>query len=74
MPAWCAARGIDGRSLRFWAGRLEPVGLRVVEMSVPPSNVRPGQIRIRVSGATIAVDETVSEAALTRVIRAVRGC
>lgn len=75
LPAWCAARGIDGRSLRFWVGRLDRgVALRVVEMSPPAQAVRACEIRLRVAGVTIAVDEAVSEAALTRVIRAVRAC
>lgn len=75
MPAWCSARGIDGRSLRFWAGRLDrPPELRVVEM-LPPSAARAeGAIRLRVDRVTIVVGASFSQDALTRVLRAVRAC
>lgn len=74
LPAWCAARGLDGRSLRYWAGRLgaEPL-LRVVEMSAPRQASSSG-IRLRVDGVVISVPDDVSEVALARVLRAVRGC
>ena len=76
MPAWCAARGIDGRSMRFWAGRLDGgTELRVVEMSAPAAQVAgASRIRLRLGGVDIVVGEDVSEVALTRVLRAVRGC
>lgn len=76
MPAWCAARGIDGRSLRFWAGRLDAQPeLRVVEFAPPPRQARPSsRITLRLAGVSILVDEDVSEAALTQVLRAVRAC
>lgn len=76
MPAWCAARGIDGRSMRFWAGRLDGgTELRMVEMSAPAAQVgRASRIRLRLGGVDIVVGEDVSEVALTRVLRAVRGC
>lgn len=76
MPAWCAARGIDGRSMRFWAGRLDGMPeLRVVEMRSPITQVGgTSRIRLRLAGVDIVVGEDVSEVALTRVLRAVRGC
>lgn len=43
LSDWCAAEGIDGRSLGYWAGRLstEPVAIRVVEVSGPPGAPAP---------------------------------
>lgn len=75
LPAWCAARGIDGRSLRSCAGRLdEPAALRVVEMGAPSSTSCAEPIRLRVNEVTVSVGASFSEEALTRVLRAVRGC
>ena len=74
MPAWCASRGLDGRSLRHWARRLEGgAELRFMEMVVP---ARPAStpIRLRVEGVTIVVGDAFSEETLTRVLRAVRAC
>jgi hypothetical protein len=86
MPAWCASRGLDGRSLRHWARRLEGgAELRFVEMAVPATNPKTepvdstrrgpsSPIRLRVEGVTIVVGDAFSEEALTRVLRAVRAC
>lgn len=76
LPAWCGLRGLDGRSLRYWAERLSErvPELRVVEMSAPrPASSRAG-IRLRVEDMTITVAETFSEDTLVRVLRAVRAC
>lgn len=76
MPAWCRARGLDGRSLRFWADQLAGgAELRMVEMTAPSAPARrPTPIRLRLDGVTVLVDEAFSEQALTRVLRAVRAC
>ena len=74
MPAWCASRGLDGRSLRHWARRLEGgAELRFIEM-VAPARPAPPPIRLRVEGVTIVVGDAFSEETLTRVLRAVRAC
>ena len=74
LPAWCASRGLDGRSLRHWALRLEgDAELRLMEMVVPSGSVSP-PIRLRVEGVTIVVGDSFSEETLTRVLRAVRAC
>lgn len=76
LPAWCAARGLDGRSLRYWEGRLSAgvPELRVVEMGGPRRASSPAGIRLRVEDVTIMVAETFSEDALARVLRVVRAC
>lgn len=76
LTAWCAARGIDGRSMRFWAGRLEGMTeLRVVELNAPARQVtRASRIRLRLDGVDIVVGDDFSELALSRVLRAVRAC
>lgn len=76
MPAWCAARGIDGRSLRYWANACgRGSELRVVEMTTgaPTSQAAPS-IRLRVDGVTVVVAPGVCEVTLARVLRAVRAC
>lgn len=74
MPAWCALRGLDGRSLRHWTRRLEGVAeFRFMEMAVPARPAAPS-IRLRVEGVTIVVGDAFSEETLTRVLRAVRAC
>jgi hypothetical protein len=76
MPAWCAARGIDGRSLRHWANaRGRDAELRVVEMTPATSAASAASsIRLRVEGVTIVVTPGVCETTLARVLRAVRAC
>lgn len=77
MPAWCAARGIDGRSLRYWANTHHGLGteLRVVEMATAAPTLATGSsIRLRLDGVTIVVAPGVCETTLARVLRVVRGC
>jgi hypothetical protein len=76
LPAWCAARGLDGRSLRYWADRLGAnAELRMVEMVGPVApRVSSAGIHLRVQGVTIVVAEAFSEETLTRVLRTVRAC
>lgn len=75
LRSWCARRGIDGRSLRYWAdrGAGEPI-LRLVEVTPPRRASSTSGLRLRVGGVTIAIGDGFSEDALTRVIRAVRAC
>ncbi len=43
LPTWCASRGIDGRSLRYWADRLDRGPLRLVDVTpLSPSGSGPG--------------------------------
>ena len=75
LRAWCARRGIDGRSLRYWADQEapEPI-LRLVELTPPRRATRTAGLRLRVGDITIAIGDDFSDEALTRVIRAVRAC
>ena len=75
LRSWCARRGIDGRSLRYWADRAapEPI-LRLVELTPPHRAARTARLRLRVGGVTIAIGDDFSDETLTRVIRAVRAC
>jgi hypothetical protein len=75
LPTWCAARGLDGRSLRQWARRLleAPTILQVVEVTPPPT--RAGEpVRVLVDEIIIEVPDGFADDTLLRVLRVVRGC
>lgn len=78
LSDWCAAEGIDGRSLGYWAGRLsaEPVAIRVVEVSAPPAAPAPPgpSLRLHVAGMTVEIPDGFSRSTLTEVLSVVRGC
>ena len=75
LRAWCARRGIDGRSLRYWADQEAPESvLRLVELTPPRSTTPASGLRLRVSGVTIAIGREFSDEVLVRVLRAVRAC
>lgn len=81
LSDWCAAEGIDGRSLGYWAGRLsaEPVAIRVVEVSAPPGAPalpasRGPSLRLHVAGMTVEIPDGFCRATLTEVLSVVRGC
>jgi hypothetical protein len=74
LPDWCAAHGVDGRSLRYWAGRLSAAtSIRVMEvtMAVPSG---PPSLRLSVEDLTIEVPDGFTAETLTRVLAVVRGC
>jgi hypothetical protein len=74
LPAWCASQGIDGRSLRYWAARLDRLPVRFVDVTpVPVPSPRPG-LRLLVGDVTVELsDEFVAET-LARALAVVRGC
>jgi hypothetical protein len=75
LRSWCARRGIDGRSLRYWADRdpQAPI-LRLVELTPARRRARPSGVRLRVRGVTIGIGSEFSDEVLIRVIQAVRAC
>lgn len=75
LSAWCAANGIDGRSLRYWANRLDartPV-IRMVEMVAPTAKESPS-IHLQVEDVVLILPDGFQEETLARVLRVVRGC
>ena len=74
LPEWCAAHGIDGRSLRYWAGRLStPTSIRVMEVTVAPPRV-PSTLRVSIDDVTIEVPDDFTIDTLARLLSVVRGC
>ena len=77
MPLWCSQRGIDARSLRGWARRLEHLpDVRLVEMLPPPSQAAAHStgISLHLLDLTIHLPDSFSEDTLARVLRVVRAC
>ena len=80
LPAWCASQGIDGRSLRYWAERLDrldrldsPASIRVVEVTVAaPASVP--VLRLVVEDVTIDVPDGFTAETLSWVLAVVRRC
>ena len=73
LRTWCSRRGIDGRSLRYWADRVSEPVLRLVELT-PPRSAASSGLRVRVQGVTIVVEDHFSDETLARVLRVVRAC
>ena len=74
LPDWCAAHGIDGRSLRYWADRLSsPTTIRMVEVTVPVPPRAP-TLRVSLDDLTIEVPDGFTAETLARVLAVVRGC
>ena len=80
LPAWCASQGIDGRSFRYWAERLDrldrldcPASICVVEVTVAaPASVP--VLRLVVEDVTIDVPDGFTTETLSRVLAVVRPC
>lgn len=74
LPVWCETRGIDGRSLRYWADRLDRAPVRLVDVTPrAPSGDRPG-LRLLVEDVVVDVPDGFVPDTLTRVLAVVRGC
>ena len=74
LPEWCAAHGLDGRSLRYWADRVSaPTAIRVMEVNLASPPV-PASLRLSVEDVTIEVPDGFTAQTLSRVLAVVRGC
>lgn len=66
--------GIDGRSLRDWAGRLDRAPVRLVDVTPrAPSAEGPG-LRLWVEDVVVEVGDGFLPDTLARVLAVVRGC
>ena len=74
LPGWCAARGIDGRSLRYWADRLDRAPLRLLEVTPCPSSQVGSGLRLLVEDVVVEVGDGFLPETLARVLAVVRGC
>lgn len=78
LPKWCAERGLDGRSLRYWVDRSAPASvIRMVDVTpTPPRASAPFSppVQICIEDVTLFVPDGFSDDTLARVLRAVRGC
>lgn len=74
LRAWCETRGIDGRSLRYWADRLDRAPLRVVDVTPRVPTVEGPGLRLRVEDVVIEVGDGFLADTLARVLTVVRGC
>jgi hypothetical protein len=78
FSAFCARRGVDGRSLRCWRMNLErsasaaPV-VQLVELTTTAAPARPSY-RLHVGEITVEVDDAFSEHTLARLLRVVSSC
>lgn len=80
LPTFCERRGVDGRSMRHWAGKLgrdqvdaAVSGVRLLELTVPPPAAR-SIYRVVVGEIVIEVDDTFRDDTLVRIIDLVSGC
>ena len=74
LPEWCATHGIDGRSLRYWAGRLSmPTAIHMVEVTAALPRERP-TLRVSIDDVNIEVPDDFTADTLARVLSVVRGC
>lgn len=71
---WCAEHGVDGRSLRYWADRLDrSLPIRLLELATPGSTA-PEPLRLTIDGVVIDVPDGFNDQTLARVLAVVRGC
>lgn len=74
LPVWCEARGIDGRSLRYWADRFDRAPIRLVEVTArAPSGDHPG-LRLLLDDVVVEIPDGFASDTLARVLAVVRGC
>lgn len=75
--SFCAAEGVDGRSLRAWQRRLTPEmpppALELVQLPAV-AMARPTLYRVCVGDIAIEVTEDFSEPALMRLLAVARAC
>ncbi len=74
LPTWCASRGIDGRSLRYWADRLDRAPLRLVDVTPRSQGVQGPGLRLLVEDVVVEVGDGFVPDTLARVLAVVRGC
>ena len=79
--AFCAERGVDGRSLQWWReklrrGRRSDAPVRLVELTttVAAAAANRASYRVLLGGVTIEVDDAFREDTLVRLLAAVGGC
>lgn len=75
LSAWCAAEGIDGRSLGAWKSQLSP-SLRLVEVGVKPAlpPTAAPVYRVVVGALRLEVGDDFREDTLARLLRLARSC
>ncbi len=74
LPSWCASRGIDGRSLRYWADRLDRAPLRVVDVTPRALATGGAGLRLLVEDVVVEIGDDFVADTLARVLAVVRGC
>ena len=74
LRGWCASRGIDGRSLRYWADRLDGAPLRVVDVTPRAATTAGPGLRLVVDDVVVEVVDGFVADTLARVLAVVRGC
>jgi len=72
---WAREHGVDGRSLDRWRGRLSRgAHLPTLVELVPSTTSSSRRVVVRVGDAEVELDGDFDEAALARVVRALRSC
>lgn len=74
LPSWCSSRGIDGRSLRYWADRLHGTSLRIVDVTPRVPAVERAGLRLLVGDVVVEVGDGFLSDTLARVLAVVRAC
>lgn len=74
LPVWCASRGVDGRSLRYWADRLDQAPLRLVDVTPRTASTERSDLRLLVGDVVVEVGDGFHADTLARVLAVVRGC
>ena len=74
LPAWCEARGLDGRSLRYWADRLDRAPVRLVDVTPRGAPDAGPVLRLLVEDLVVEVPDGFVSDTLARVLGVVRGC
>jgi hypothetical protein len=74
LREWCAENGVDGSSLRYWAGRHpQPAAIRLVELA-RPGRATPEPLGLTLDGVVIDVPEGFNDQTLARVLAVARAC